>query len=193
MASGWVRDSQPANQQSDTPYASSELPYTSSVSRPQPEPLPNRSRIPSISSTNGRPRGLSTVSSTSSVRRKPLPSTASPLATRFSTTAERLDSPLSIVKSSSARPLSIDNPTVYENPTPSAILPSLKSLSEGEENQRYTAIEYVELVYLWVKYLVADCKLSSGTQTKTPYQRRLSPVLQIIRKIIQRAPPAQSQ
>jgi len=136
MASGWVRNSQPANQQSDTPYDSSDLPSVSSVTRPPPEPLPNRSRIQSISSTNGRPRGLSTVSSTSSVRRKPLPSTASPFAARFSTAAEHLDSPQLTVKPPFARPFSVDSPTVYEDPVPSTTPPNTQGVQEGKQISR---------------------------------------------------------
>ncbi|TVY62269.1 hypothetical protein LSUE1_G010057 [Lachnellula suecica] len=82
----------------------------------------NRPRIPSLSL---RARGLSSASSTSSssssVRRKPLPSTASPLATRFSS-GEHLAATLELPEQPFTRPYSVDSPTLHEFP-PTSRLP----------------------------------------------------------------------
>src|SRR5450432_4164684 len=121
MASVWEGDVQSANQHPDTPYASSDMPSNSPVRRPSQgqEPLQNKSRITSISSVTGRPRGLSTAS-TSSVKRKPLPSNASPLAIRFSTPVEKpVEKPGLVVETAKpglARFFSEDSPTLYDSP-----------------------------------------------------------------------------
>jgi hypothetical protein len=69
-----------------------------------------------------RSRGFSTASSnsSSSVRRKPLPLTASPLATRFSS-GEHLAATLELPEQTFVRPYSVDSPTLYEFPSKSAI------------------------------------------------------------------------
>jgi hypothetical protein len=121
---------------SDTPYASepSDLthptgtrtrPASSSTGTPssssaQQGQRNNRPRIPSLSI---RSRGLSSSSSTSSspVRRKPLPSTASPLATRFSS-GEHLAATLELPEQTFSRPYSVDSPTLHEFP-PTSRLP----------------------------------------------------------------------
>lgn len=119
---------------SDTPYASepSDLTHptgtrpassstgTTSGSSAQQGQRNNRPRIPSLSI---RSRGLSSSSSTSSspVRRKPLPSTASPLATRFSS-GEHLAATLELPEQTFSRPYSVDSPTLHEFP-PTSRLP----------------------------------------------------------------------
>ena len=84
---------------------------------PSAEPLPGQSDAHSSAHSISRPRGLSTVSSTSSVHRKPLPSTASPLATRYSSSADRRDS---IPWTGTITPRTIDSPTLTEHPFPAA-------------------------------------------------------------------------
>jgi len=78
-----------------------------------------RAGIPSLSI---RPRALTTVSTSplsSPVRRKPLPSTASPLATRYSS-GEHLASTLPPPNETFTRPYSVDSPTLYEFPQQSS-------------------------------------------------------------------------
>lgn len=94
---------------SDTPYASSDL-FTPTNDEPYPtHPKPRHDSLSKAS----RSRAFSTVSSSSSVRRKPLPVDASPVATRFST-GERLSKTVDLPGRGHSRPFSIDSPTVYE-------------------------------------------------------------------------------
>jgi hypothetical protein len=84
-------------------------------SEPYQEDSGNRPRLPSLSI---RDRGLSiasSTSSTSSVRRKPLPLTASPLATRYSS-ADHLTGTLELPEQDFIRPYSVDSPTLYDFP-----------------------------------------------------------------------------
>ncbi|KAL3428043.1 hypothetical protein PVAG01_01552 [Phlyctema vagabunda] len=71
-----------------------------------------RARNPSLSI---RSRGFSS-SSSSSVKRKPLPSTASPLATRFSS-GEHLAATSILPPQTFSRPYSLDSPTLYQFPS----------------------------------------------------------------------------
>ncbi|KAF4621890.1 hypothetical protein G7Y89_g14455 [Cudoniella acicularis] len=121
----------PSVPESDTPYAS----RSSDLTEPT-EPLPathpspyqgqghrnNRPRIPSLSI---RSRALSLASSTSSspVRRKPLPPTASPLATRFSS-GEYQAATLELPEPSFLRVDSLDSPTLHEFPPTSRLQPA---------------------------------------------------------------------
>lgn len=131
---------------SDTPYASepsdldtsSILPTNEPVDQPDlPEHVePNkRPRVPSLTI---RSRGFSTASSTSSssVRRKPLPLTASPLATRFSS-GEHLASTLELPEQTFVRPYSVDSPTLYEFPSKSTIPFSPARFSGQQEHSLY--------------------------------------------------------
>ncbi|CZR60880.1 related to intracellular protein transport protein [Phialocephala subalpina] len=112
---------------SDTLYASdpSEL---QSKSRPPQSPTEQQghknnreNRLPSLS-LRRRTETISSVSSTSSspVRRKPLPATASPLATRFSS-GEHLTSKLQLPEQPFIRPWSVDSPTLHEFPPTSTV------------------------------------------------------------------------
>jgi hypothetical protein len=128
----------PSLPHSDTPYASSDLSPTSIVSPSQTE----RPSVPrnhySLDST--RPRGLSTASSSSSspfVKRKPLPSTASPLATRFSSGEHHLRPALSPpVDLPFTRLFGADSPTLYENPL--ATFPSQSPVLDDSVDRRQT-------------------------------------------------------
>lgn len=109
-------------QHSDTPNDSYELSDAAIVTRPPLPPIPPPPSIESLPSqpndahSISRPRGLSTASTTSSsVRRKPLPPTASPLATRYSSAPDRRGSVDSI---GTVTPYSIGSPTVLEPPVP---------------------------------------------------------------------------
>lgn len=117
-ATGLRSDVNPSIPDSDTPYASSDLSPSHTKTSVQPPVSQVLADIPlarETSLTIQRPRGLSIVSSSSSsARRKPLPATASPLATRYlsgdySTTS--LDSP----DARFSRRISIDSPTLYED------------------------------------------------------------------------------
>lgn len=73
--------------------------------------------IPHLPSSSIRSRALSSASSTSSspVRRKPLPLSASPLATRYSS-GDHLTSTLELPEQNFVRPYSVDSPTLYDFP-----------------------------------------------------------------------------
>ncbi|TVY50076.1 hypothetical protein LOCC1_G000086 [Lachnellula occidentalis] len=119
------------NHNSDTPYASepSDLthpshshphpidtrPASTIAASPQTQQGENhRPRAPSVSL---RDRGLSisSISSSSTLRRKPLPTTASPLAIRFSS-GEHLAATLELPEQPFTRPYSVDSPTLHEFP-----------------------------------------------------------------------------
>ncbi|KUJ20413.1 uncharacterized protein LY89DRAFT_442835 [Mollisia scopiformis] len=112
---------------SDTPYASDPSELLLSSIHPPGQPLPDhanehtRTRLPSIS-LRTRAETISSVSSTSSspVRRKPLPATASPLATRFSS-GEHLTGRLKLPDQPFVRPYSVDSPTLHEFPPTSSV------------------------------------------------------------------------
>ncbi|CAL3970917.1 unnamed protein product [Diplocarpon coronariae] len=87
-----------------------------SRTRPRNPPVSVRSRAETLSSVASEDS-----SSSSSVRRKPLPSTASPLATRF-WSGESLAATLQPPGQPSDRPYSVDSPTLHEFP-PTARLP----------------------------------------------------------------------
>ncbi|KAH8662899.1 hypothetical protein BGZ60DRAFT_412232 [Tricladium varicosporioides] len=119
----------PSVPQPDTLHAShsSDLTDTTETSPathppPQDQGQRNRPRIPSLSI---RSRAFSSSSSTSSspVRRKPLPATASPLATRFSS-GEHLATTLEKPEPSFLRPFSLDSPTLHEFPPTSRLQPA---------------------------------------------------------------------
>lgn len=81
----------------------------------------DKSNSPHLPSLSIRSRTLSSASSTTSspVRRKPVPLTASPLATRCSS-GEHLSTTLELPEQSFIRPYSVDSPTLYDfPPTPS--------------------------------------------------------------------------
>src|SRR5436190_946893 len=130
-----------SNQQPDTPYASSDLSIAPLVSRPpfapppSAESLPSRPPVHSTAHSTSRPRGLSTVSTTSSVRRKPLPSTASPLATRCSSTDDRRDS---VRSARTVTPYSIGSPTALEHPVPGTreVINGFKGGIAEEQNEQ---------------------------------------------------------
>lgn len=129
----------PFDPHSDTPYASSDL-YT--PTNHSNEPLHSQPRPPRHDSLSKAPRSraFSTASSTSSVRRKPLPPDASPLAIRFSS-GERLARTVELPERAFARPFSIDSPTVYDDylgansyhslPSPTLELPEPDSDSDS--------------------------------------------------------------
>jgi len=126
----------PPFEHSDTPYASSDhYPPTND----EPHPLQAKPRYDSLSKVS-RSRALSTVSSSSSVRRKPLPADASPVATRYST-GEHLTKTVELPKRGLTRPFSIDSPTVYDfiagaylcaPPSPTPQLPETPELPEPD-------------------------------------------------------------
>lgn len=97
----------PSLPHSDTPYAS----YPSDVSYPPPSP-PAQPGSDHPSAETVRPRASSLVSTTSSIKRKPLPLSALPLVARYSveSSASTYDSPSARF---SRRP-SIDSPTLYD-------------------------------------------------------------------------------
>lgn len=94
---------------SDTPYASSD-PSTND-SEPQEQSQP-KTRQGSLSKAP-RTRAFSTASSTTSIRRKPLPLDASPSAVQFSA-GERLATTVELPPRAFARPFDVDSPTVYD-------------------------------------------------------------------------------
>ncbi|KAG9245027.1 hypothetical protein BJ878DRAFT_420094 [Calycina marina] len=110
-----------ASESSDT--QSSSQPTTHRL-QGSPQDRPVKSNRPAIPPLSIHPRIISTVSSSSSpssVRRKPLPLTASPLATRYSSgerlghsTIPNLEAPEP--ERSFLRPYSVDSPTLYEFP-----------------------------------------------------------------------------
>ncbi|RDL41931.1 uncharacterized protein BP5553_01910 [Venustampulla echinocandica] len=121
--------SNPSVPQSDTQHASSSsdlvnsrdsLPANNSTLRYSQGQTNNRPRIHSLSL---RSRAFSSASSTSSssVRRKPLPSTASPLATRFSS-GSHLAATIELPEPSLPRLYTSDSPTLHEFP-PTSRLP----------------------------------------------------------------------
>lgn len=127
------RNLNPSAQESDTPSASdasdlhihTQTPYYPSSTVADTSPR-NHQGIPP-STIRSRTDTISSISSTVSLplRRKPLPVTASPLATRFSSgqyLASALEAPLEIPKHSFERPYSVDSPTLHEFP-PTAIKP----------------------------------------------------------------------
>ncbi|TVY36516.1 hypothetical protein LSUB1_G005586 [Lachnellula subtilissima] len=126
------------NHNSDTPYASEPSDLTHpSHSHPHPTDTRPASTIAASPPTqqgekNNRPRNpslslrdrglsISSISSSSPLRRKPLPSTASPLATRFSS-SEHLAATLELPELPFTRPYSVDSPTLHEFP-PTSRLP----------------------------------------------------------------------
>ena len=96
-------------------------------------------QVPSLIVRDRAFSNLSTTSSTTSsspVKRKPLPVNASPLATRYST-GEHLLSPLVPPEETFSRPYSVDSPTLYEFPLTST-KPFSPSGPPGNKPQRYT-------------------------------------------------------
>ncbi|KFZ04184.1 hypothetical protein V502_10344 [Pseudogymnoascus sp. VKM F-4520 (FW-2644)] len=120
----------PSLPHSDTPYAS----YPSDVSYPPPSP-PVQPGSDRPSAETVRPRASSLVSTTSSIKRKPLPLSALPLVARYSveSSASTYDSPSARF---SRRP-SIDSPTLYD---PSAHrFPDL--VEEEDQGQRISTLD----------------------------------------------------
>lgn len=124
----------PSRPQSDTPYASSDL------SLPTPAPFSDLSRqelnnptAPALFSIS-RPRSHSTNVSTSSfVKRKPLPSSASSLLTRSSVSSQTEPLP----EPTFHRPYELDSPTLYENPlTPRASTKETSGSSNPDEGKQ---------------------------------------------------------
>jgi hypothetical protein len=121
-------DTSHAAEQSDLPstfqLANSPANNTPTNTRDQLPPLSIRSRAETLSSP-------SPTTSSSPVRRKPLPKTASPLAIRYSS-GEHLAATLERPEQTFSRPYSIDSPTLYEFP-PTAKIPSAPA-SEAERS-----------------------------------------------------------
>ena len=138
---------------SDTPYASepSDLDIDSSIpptndhhhlhhhhhtqepDLSEPAEPSKRHRIPSLTIRSRAFSSSSSSASSSSVRRKPLPLTASPLATRLSS-GEHLASTLELPEQTFVRPYSVDSPTLYEFPSKSTIPFSPARFSEPSEH-----------------------------------------------------------
>jgi hypothetical protein len=121
----------------DTSHASepSDLPSTihPANSPANNHPTNTREQLPPLS-IRSRAETLSSPSSTTSsspVRRKPLPKTASPLATRYSS-GEHLAATLERPEQTFSRPYTIDSPTLYEFP-PTSKTPSAPA-SEAEQS-----------------------------------------------------------
>lgn len=113
----------PSSPHPDTPYASEPSDLTDSIhpsthlpEQPDHQHRDQRPRLPSLS-VRSRTTSSASTTSTSSVRRKPLPLTASPLATRYSlgdsltSTTTTLELPETFI-----RPYSVDSPTLYDFP-----------------------------------------------------------------------------
>lgn len=100
--------------------------------RPRNPSVSVRSRAETLSSNTS-----STSSSSSQVRRKPLPVTASPLATRFSS-GEHLAATLQLPAQPFVRPYSVDSPTLHEFP-PTPRLPSSPAVQTQQSFSRYIA------------------------------------------------------
>ncbi|CAG8949344.1 hypothetical protein HYFRA_00004970 [Hymenoscyphus fraxineus] len=103
--------------------------YSASHAYSQPQ-RNSKHRNPSLTSAQQRSRAQSSASSvsTSSVRRKPLPANASPLATRFSTgdylvgnSFQTLNDLPELPEPTYPRPYSIDSPTLHEFPPTSKL------------------------------------------------------------------------
>ncbi|OBT55655.1 hypothetical protein VE04_04179 [Pseudogymnoascus sp. 24MN13] len=96
----------------DTPSASSPSDVSSSLPSPQSKSVQQQPGPDRQSAETVRPRASSLVSTTSSIKRKPLPLSALPLAARYSveSSASTFDSPSARF---SRRP-SIDSPTLYD-------------------------------------------------------------------------------
>ena len=112
----------------DTPYASdsSDLPLSILLAnnpplQPEQGPVNDKPRSPPPLSTRSPALSSSSPASSSPLRRKPLPATASPLATRFSTGEHLAAATLVLSEESFARPYSVDSPTLYEFPSRSSI------------------------------------------------------------------------
>lgn len=123
----------PFHPQSVTPYASSDLPSTDH-SR-QELHTPRTSSLSAYSRPRGESTSFSTTSSTKpSVKRKPLPSNASPVATRLSVSSEPEPLPRPVI----VRSYELDSPTLYENPlTPRSLTKETSGTYEpyAEEKQ----------------------------------------------------------
>lgn len=127
---------------SDTSHDSSDLPSAipppphhqgdHRTARPGNPPVSVRTRTETLSS-------ITSTSSTSSspVRRKPLPSTASPLATRFSS-GEHLATNLQPPDQPYVRPYSVDSPTLHDFP-PTSKLPFSPAEHTAQSFSRYIA------------------------------------------------------
>ncbi|KAL2067488.1 hypothetical protein VTL71DRAFT_1913 [Oculimacula yallundae] len=99
-----------------------------------------RPRNPSVS-VRSRTATLSSVTSTSStssspVRRKPLPSTASPLATRFSS-GEHLVATLQPPDQNYVRPYSVDSPTLHDFPPTPKTFPYSPAVHTVQQSSRF--------------------------------------------------------
>lgn len=121
----------------DTSHAAEPSDLPSSIqpanSPPKNPPTNTREQLPPLS-IRSRAETLSSPSLTTSsspVRRKPLPKTASPLATRYSS-GEHLAATLQRPEQTFSRPYSIDSPTLYEFP-PTSQIPSAPA-SEAEQS-----------------------------------------------------------
>ncbi|KFY53327.1 hypothetical protein V496_07704 [Pseudogymnoascus sp. VKM F-4515 (FW-2607)] len=116
---------------SDTPSASSPSDVSSSSPPVQYQPGLDRQSAETV-----RPRASSLVSTTSSIKRKPLPLSALPLAARYSveSSASTFDSPSARF---SRRP-SIDSPTLYD-PSAHHRFPDL--VEEADQGQRFSTLD----------------------------------------------------
>ena len=95
----------------ETPIASHPFNYPQ-PSPPPLQPLPNLPSIDSVQAVHAR--GLSLASNTSSVKRKPLPINAKPLAIRYSTDYESSRGSFETPGPKFYRNPSIDSPTLWE-------------------------------------------------------------------------------
>lgn len=135
----------------DTSHASdtSDLPSPIHPTNSPPEKAPanTREQIPS-SSIRSRAETLSSPLSTTSsspVRRKPLPATASPLATRYSS-GEHLAATLEQPEQTFSRPYTVDSPTLYEFP-PTSKIPSAAPAGHAEQSlSMYIALYLTETI-----------------------------------------------
>ena len=127
-------DTSHAAEQSDLPstfqLANSPANNPPTNTRDQLPPLSIRSRAETLSSP-------SPTTSSSPVRRKPLPKTASPLAIRYSS-GEHLAATLERPEQTFSRPYSIDSPTLYEFP-PTAKIPSAPASKAERSLSMYIA------------------------------------------------------
>ncbi|XMA11477.1 hypothetical protein WAI453_004268 [Rhynchosporium graminicola] len=130
---------------SDTSHDSSQLPSVNSPHDFQFSDVHQntRPRNPSLTvRTRTRTETLSSITSTSStssspVRRKPLPPTASPWATRYSS-GEHLATTLQPSEPTYVRPYAVDSPTLHEFPPVAKILPYSPAVHSAQSLSRFS-------------------------------------------------------
>jgi len=137
-------DTTHAAEQSDLP--SSIHPTNSPPEKPQTNDRdqiasrPIRSRAETLASPSSK-------TSSSPVRRKPLPATASSLATRFSS-GGHLVATLEQPEQTFTRPYSVDSPTLYEFP-PTSKFPSALTGDPEQSLLKYIASSYPKHCFQW--------------------------------------------